>query len=27
MVNYQVTLNANGNVTASRDFVYRCIGG
>ena len=27
MVNYQVTVNANGNVTVSRDFVYRCIGG
>lgn len=27
MVNYLVTVNANGNVTASRDFVYDCIGG
>ena len=26
-VNYLVTVNANGNVTASRDFVYGCIGG
>jgi len=27
MVNYHVTVNANGNVTVSRDFVYDCIGG
>jgi len=27
VVNYQVTLNANGDVKVSRDFVYRCIGG
>ena len=27
MVNYLVTVNANGKVTASRDFVYECIGG
>ncbi len=27
VVNYQVTLNANGKLTVSRDFVYRCIGG
>lgn len=27
MVNYQVTVNANGTVRVSRDFVYRCIGG
>jgi len=27
MVNYHVTVNANGSVTASRDFVYDCIGG
>lgn len=26
-VNYLVTVDANGTVTASRDFVYRCIGG
>ena len=27
MVNYQVTVDANGTVRASRDFVYDCIGG
>jgi len=27
VANYHVTVNANGNVTVSRDFVYRCIGG
>jgi hypothetical protein len=27
MANYHVTVNANGNVTASRDFLYDCIGG
>ena len=27
MVNWRVTVNANGSVTATRDFVYTCIGG
>jgi len=27
LANYHVTVNANGTVTASRDFVYDCIGG
>jgi len=27
VVNFQVTVNAHGDVKVSRDFVYRCIGG
>ena len=27
VVNYLVVANANGKVTVSRDFVYRCVGG
>lgn len=26
-VNFLVTVNSNGTVTASRDFVYQCVGG